>query len=312
MDEKKPKLPRSVVILNIIMVILILVICVLVFSLAFSTYKKENESSGSKPNSISVSSDDTKEDEKKETKESSEPQVSMTKADGEDSRPSEQEPNTETGQTFNPPEESSETSSNGTAPTGVSYDREFFKDDLFIGDSITTGFYAYDKLDMRNVAAAVGYTPYKAWHTAIELYDGTSATALEYAKAMQPKRIYIMLGSNGLLESYAMKGSYTAFLDELILACPESEIYCMSIAPVTSDSSAAAYSGITNQMALDFNDYIKNTICVDYGLEYLDICTLLSDSDGYFSHDYAEVDGMHFKGATYDVVLNYIENAVSG
>ncbi len=309
MDEKKPKLPRSVVILNIIMVILILVICALVFSLAFSAYKEENASSGNSPHSSS-SSESAESSEEKETKETNEEpssQVSMTKTtDSGENEPMESNSGTEQANS------GAETSETSHTAAGVSYDREFFKDDLFIGDSITTGFYAYDKLDMRNVAAAVGYTPYKAWHDPIDLYDGTSATALDYAKAMQPKRIYIMLGSNGLLESYAMKGSYAAFLDELIAACPDSVIYCMSISPVTSDSSAAAYSGITNQMALDFNDYIKNTICVNYNLEYLDICTLLSDSDGYFNHDYAEVDGMHFKGATYDMVLNYIENAVSG
>ncbi len=273
--------------------------------------KETNEKTSSSLgySSESESAESSEEKETKATNEETSFQETTTQAaDNPENVPTETESFSEIQTTAYSTAETSETS----YPAEVSYDKEFFNNDLFIGDSITTGFYLYNKLDMRNVAAAVGYTPYKAWHNPVDLYDGTSATALEYAAAMQPERIYIMLGSNGLLNLPLMKTSYPEFLDELIAACPDSAVYCMSVPPITYDSSAAAYSGITNQMALDLNDYIKNTICVDYNLEYLDICTLLSDSDGYFSHDYAEADGMHFKGAAYDVVLDYIENAVSG
>ena len=46
------------------------------------------------------------------------------------------------------------------------------------------------------------------------------------------------------------------------------------------------------------------------GVTYIDLYALLSDDNGYFLHEYAENDGLHFKGATYKVVLKYIEDII--
>ena len=93
------------------------------------------------------------------------------------------------------------------------YSKDFFSMDLFIGDSITTGLSLYGALSPKNVAAAVGYTPYKAYNTEIALGDGSTGTAFDYAVKMQPKRIFIMLGSNGITTASAMEDSYRTLLD---------------------------------------------------------------------------------------------------
>ena len=91
--------------------------------------------------------------------------------------------------------------------------------------------------------------------------------------------------------------------------CPDSEIYCLSVTPVTSDSSSAASAGITNDMITDFNKYIMS-LAKEKGLTYIDLYTLFSDDSGYFLHEYAENDGLHFKGNTYKVMLSYIESLI--
>lgn len=189
------------------------------------------------------------------------------------------------------------------------YHKEVFSDDLFIGDSITTGLSGYGILSPKNVAAAVGYTPYKAYSTEIALGDGSTGTALDYAASMQPKRIFVMLGSNGITSASAMEDSYRTLLEKLTDKCPDSEIYCLSVTPVTSDSSSAASAGITNDMITDFNKYIKS-LAKEKGLTYIDLYTLFSDDNGYFLHEYAENDGLHFKGNTYKVMLSYIESLI--
>ena len=73
------------------------------------------------------------------------------------------------------------------------YDPAFFQNDLFIGDSISTGLYLYSFLDKNNVFAEVGLNPESASKKEI---DGV--TCIEKAQTMNPKHIYIMLGSNGL------------------------------------------------------------------------------------------------------------------
>lgn len=196
-----------------------------------------------------------------------------------------------------------------TSQLSESYSASFFSDDLFIGDSITTGLALYGILPPKNVAAAVGYTPYKAYSTEIQLGDGSTGTAYDYAVKMQPKRIFIMLGSNGITSAASMEDSYRELIDKLASGCPDSTVYCISVTPVTNDSTSATNAGIDNSMITGFNKYIK-ALTDEKGLTYIDLYSQLSDSSGYFLHDYAENDGLHFKGAAYKVMLNYIENLI--
>lgn len=202
---------------------------------------------------------------------------------------------------------SSEPDSGSSLPEN--YDKTVFADDLFIGDSITTGFSLYGVLNPINVAAAVGYTPYKALNNAIDLGNGVTDTAYNYAVSMQPKRIFIMLGSNGITAAASMEDSYRSLVEKLQQNCPNSTLYILSITPVTKDSSSAAKSGIENSMIRDFNKFLKE-LASEKGVTYVDLYTLLSDDNGYFLNEYAESDGLHFKGATYKVVLKYIEELI--
>lgn len=315
----KPKLPRYIVILNIIMVVLILVICALAFSLAYSALKPEE--SVPEPTMQTEETEQTAETVEQVTTAATTTtrmSVSMTKRTTEpvETLPPETEPQETQDETSAPTEqagESSETSAAQTSGASTRFDKSFFENDLFIGDSISTGLYLYGKLDGKNVAASVGYTPYKAYSTAVELYDGTTRTALEYAESMQPKRIFIMLGSNGMASTgdmTAMQDTYSTLLDKLAAACPASDIYCLSVSPVTADSTAAASGGITNDTIKSFNAYIEK-LCGEKKLRYFDIYSLLVDENGYFSSEYAEVDGLHFLGKTYDVMLGYIESELS-
>ena len=181
--------------------------------------------------------------------------------------------------------------------------------DLFIGDSISTGFSLYGVLDPKNVAAAVGYTPYKALNNAIDLGNGVTDSAYNYAVTMQPKRIFIMLGSNGITAAASMEESYRTLVEKLQANCPDSTVYILSVTPVTTDSSSAANAGIDNSMIRDFNKYLRD-LASEKGVTYIDLYALLSDDNGYFLHEYAENDGLHFKGATYKVVLKYIEDII--
>ncbi len=308
MPEPKPKLPRSVIVLNIIMIVLILVICGLVVSLLYSdavmgerettaesTVSTPLDSSGSGSGATTPATTTT-------TPKSS---VSMTKRSTEPTEPVSTPVEYITEESSLPESEPSDV--DNTYYTD--YSQEFFADDLFIGDSITTGIHLYNKLDMRNVAASVGYTPYKAYTDDVDLYDGTSSTALEYAEKLQPKRIYVMLGSNGLLAASAMEDSYRTLVNKLSAACPDSYIYCISVTPVAKNSSLAASGGITNDMVVEFNSFIKG-LCSELGIRYIDFYTQVIDENGYFLDKYAENDGLHFKGTTYDVMLGYIQSSI--
>lgn len=191
------------------------------------------------------------------------------------------------------------------------YNEDFFKKDLFIGDSIFTGLYLYSYIDRENVAAVGGYTPYRALNSAFDedFYIGSAA---DYAKERQPEHIIIMLGSNGLtpqtdLEDYG--NDYRELLNSLKTNCPNSRICVVSVPPITANSSMASYSGITNALIDELNEVIF-ALCNDLEIAYCDLNSVLKDDKGYFNEDYVYDDGMHFVGRTYPVLLSRVQKTL--
>ena len=185
-----------------------------------------------------------------------------------------------------------------------SYDEEFFANDLFIGDSIYTGLVNYGFLPSGNVFAQIGLNPESARTKA---YDGY--TAVTKAEEMQPKRIFIMLGSNGLayMGNNHMTEQMRLLIEELREVCPDSYIYVVSIPPVTKAHDAEGQE--TMVMVNGYNKLLK-TMTEDIGVVFLDLCSQLQDSTGYFSADYAEADGMHFLGVTYKRMLSFFQRNI--
>lgn len=289
-----PKVPRSIVVMYILMIIVLLGLCTGVFIVLFSnvtddskkssstsSYPLIDTSSSSTQSSVSTSSSIT------ETSSSTDVVFTSTESSTESSA------------------ESSSSSSDiiwGETPS-ESFDLNFFADDLFIGDSIFTGLYLYPGyLEMSQVAAGVGLTPYKAYTSAL---DDKGVTAVEYAKQKQPKRIFIMLGSNAMAgtDHSSLQESYRELVSRLMGACPNADICCISITPTARKND---YPNISNSEVREVNKYIKS-MCSELGLKYCDLYSLISDEDGYFLEDYAEVDGMHFKGRTYAVLLSELQ-----
>ncbi len=187
-----------------------------------------------------------------------------------------------------------------------SYDESFFVNDLFIGDSIGTGLLNYGYLNSNQVYAQIGLNPESAHSTE---YDGY--TAVTRAAELQPKRIYVMLGSNGLAymgNTYMVQQMQT-LIEQLRESCPESYIYVISIPPVTKAHEAEGQE--TMAMVNGYNMLLKG-MADEIGVIYLDLCSELQDSTGYFSDTYAEADGLHFLGAAYKKMLSFIQKSIQG
>ena len=58
------------------------------------------------------------------------------------------------------------------------------------------------------------------------------------------------------------------------------------------------------------NEYIEQQ-CKALGVDYFDLYSQISDDEGYFLTDYAEVDGMHFKPSTYKLLLAELQKKYS-
>lgn len=201
-------------------------------------------------------------------------------------------------------EESSGTASDTSTdnqPT-IDFDKEYFSSSLFIGDSISTGLSLYGFLDQDNVFAQQGLAPSTAFDAEI---DGV--TLSDKIAAFKPKKIFVMLGTNSV--GYADNETLAASMNELvekISGLTKAKIYVISIPPITPEAEQSDENELTKKDIDDYNAKLKTAVSGS-GASFIDLNSVLSNSDGYFDADYAEMDGIHFMGTTYEVMLSYLQ-----
>lgn len=187
-----------------------------------------------------------------------------------------------------------------TAPTD--FEASYFDDALFIGDSITTGLYLYGYLDQSLVYAKLGLAPSTALDSEI---DGETIDSK--IKANNPKKIYIMLGTNSVGYS---DGNYLAnCMGELvqhISQITKAKVYVLSIPPITYYAEADYDNALTTSAINEYNSALKNVINGTKA-KFLDFHSVLTAPDGYYYEEYHEMDGIHFMGSTYQVMLSFLE-----
>ena len=191
------------------------------------------------------------------------------------------------------------------APSISTFNKEFFDEDFFIGDSIFTGLTIYDYISSANVFAEKGLNP-----ESIQTYELDGVTLSEKLGESQPRNIYIMLGTNGLafMDSDYMVTAYLNLIAMIENACPTAHIVVITIPPVTADHEAEGKE--TMSLVNEYNKKLKK-MCEDGGYKCVDLCETLKDSNGYFSEQYAEQDGLHFLGPAYIAMFSLLEETMS-
>lgn len=195
--------------------------------------------------------------------------------------------------------------SNPAKPVPSEYDKGFFDNIFMVGDSISVGLVNYGYLKAENVFAQVGLTPASVMTTLIN-----EESVYDKAAACDPDCICIMLGTNGLsyLSEDYMAEKMGEFIDALREKCPNSKIAVLSIPPVTEEHEKEKPENLTN--ISNYNEHIKK-VADDRSALFVDIFPLLQGSTGYLADDFAENDGLHFKGAAYPVVLSAVQTAIT-
>ncbi|MBP0956059.1 MAG: hypothetical protein J5997_01690 [Oscillospiraceae bacterium] len=199
-----------------------------------------------------------------------------------------------------------------SAPTAdTAYDSEFFSSDLFIGDSISTGYSLYGFLDDKNVYAKVGLNPSTVLTKSVSTCYGEIgiSTMLSYT---MPKRVYIMLGSNGIqwLSVGNMLQSTDTLVDLIKESCPDCEVVIISVPPVTKGYDNTVEDVDVMAKINEYNTSL-NSYCTANGMLFVDAASILKDETGYFNSTYAESDGMHFKSSAYKTLLSKIQSDVT-
>lgn len=192
----------------------------------------------------------------------------------------------------------------------TSYDKEFFTDDLFIGDSISTGYSLYGFFPERNVFAKVGLNPSTVLTKTVSTCFGDIGVADMVAYTI-PKRAYIMLGSNGIqwLNPDNMVKSTEKLVNLIHETSAETEVVIISVPPVTPEY-ASTVSDVNVVDIINRYNAALFKFCDENDLLYVNGFSVLKNSEGYFDYKYAEADGMHFKAAAYKTLLSKIQSDV--
>lgn len=240
----------------------------------------------------------------------------LTSEDGRFDIPSQTEQSSSEAPLDTSASDTSDTSSQTTTPattttttTGApsqAADMSYLDDAAFVGDSITYGLFTYGKLGANQVLAYQSMNIDKINTATIPTADYGDITILDAIGKYQPKKVYIMIGSNGIawLSIDGMIENYRTFVSDVQAADPDCLVYILSIPPI----AATFKTEDPVQFNLNIDEYNGRlqTLADELGVYYLDFNAQLKDANGYLKEEYNGGDGMHFKSATYDVMLDYV------
>ena len=196
-------------------------------------------------------------------------------------------------------------------PATGQVDLAYFADAAFLGDSLTEGLTDYNiNVGGALVCGYIGAGPDTIVNrmTATHLTRGQEV-ALDVLAAAQPRKLYILLGTNTLTTAGAEERFltyYGAMLDALRETLgPDCVIYVQSIPPVRP-AAAAERPGLASDSLRRVNEQLAQ-LADSKGCVYLDLWEALADGEGNLKEVCAAPDGVHLSaGNGYGAWINYL------
>ena len=190
-------------------------------------------------------------------------------------------------------------------PSCGQVDLSYFADAAFLGDSLTVGFSDYQiNLGGALICAIVN-------RSAVKSPTRGQEVALDVLAAAQPKKLYILLGTNTLTTlgaSDRFLAYYGQMLDMLRQTLGDGcTIYVQSIPPVRP-SAAAEKPGLASDVLHGVNEQLAQ-LAASKGCVYLDLWETLADGEGNLKEMLAAPDGVHLSaGNGYGAWVTYLRN----
>jgi hypothetical protein len=205
-------------------------------------------------------------------------------------------------------------------PEGSPVDMSYFDDACFIGHSIVVGMKNF--FGLKNTAfyavngiAASTLLSYDGFELESTHENETGEKAPDKGNIEQVLgerdygKVYIMLGTNELSrEESQARAYYNAMtqLVNLVKQCqPGAVIYLISITPVTRAQSKTEGTRFTRDNAVRYNQKLKQ-VSEEQDVHYLDVFTLLADSQGYLPDSFSAYDGIHLLSSQYTTLKSYL------
>ena len=190
--------------------------------------------------------------------------------------------------------------------------QEYIDKLTFLGDSTTYGLKYYEVLSGGKNTTQV-WTPASgtltlfnyATATIVFPEDGQEISIVDAVTRKLPEYLVITLGANGvsMMDEDWFKTDYTALVQSIQAASPDTKIICNSIYPVENDYEQI--ESINNTNIPQANEWIK-AVAEATGCKYADSASVLKAEDGSLREDYGNGDGIHLNADGFNAVLNYL------
>ena len=192
-------------------------------------------------------------------------------------------------------------------------DLSYFSDAAFLGDSLTVGFSDYSiNLGGALICGYTGVGPDAIVNrAAVKSPTRGQEVALDVLAAAQPKKLYILLGTN-TLTTLGAADRFLAYYGQMLDLLRQTlgndcVIYVQSIPPVRP-AAAAEKPGLASDVIRSVNEQLA-LLAADKGCVYLDLWETFADGEGNLKEVLAAPDGIHFSaGNGYGAWVTYLRN----
>ena len=186
-------------------------------------------------------------------------------------------------------------------PSNGQVDLSYFADAAFLGDSLTVGFSDYNI----NLGGAL------VNRSAVKSSVRGEEIALDVLAAAQPKKVYILLGTN-TLTTLGAADRFLAYYGQMLDLLHQTLgndciLYVQSIPPVRP-AAAEEKPGLASDVVRSVNEQLAK-LAADKGCVYLDLWEAFADGEGNLKEVLAAPDGVHFSaGNGYGAWVTYLRN----
>ena len=198
-------------------------------------------------------------------------------------------------------------------PASGQVDLSYFSDAAFLGDSLTVGFSDYSiNLGGALICGYTGVGPDAIVNrSVVKSSVRGQEVALDVLAAAQPKKVYLLLGTN-TLTTVGAADRFLAYYGQLLDLLHQTLgddciLYVQSIPPVRP-AAAAEKPGLASDILRSVNEQLAQ-LAAQKGCVYLDLWETLADGEGNLKEVLAAPDGVHFSaGNGYGAWVTYLRN----
>ena len=194
----------------------------------------------------------------------------------------------------------------GLVLEGKEVDASYFDDAVFLGDSLTRGMLLQPYRGNATVLGVDGIHIEQVLNNkAYELPNGQMAKAVDAVTARNPKKIYIMLGTNGVgyLDFDEMINDYKRLINLLKAKNPNAIFYIQSIPPATQ--SHIKSSNMSVKKIRQYNEKLLQ-LAEESECYYLDTYSQFVTESGYLPRSLSSDNTVHLNDDGYEVMFQYL------